>query len=231
MPIPPPRLRAAGIHFADNRSFVDAACRDARRLAVVANLQGSGAVLDIGCGAGRLAIGILEELGGIANYDGVDVNRNVVGWGRRHLTRYDARLHFHLLDVQNERYNPSGSEVAAQFTLPMQAASYDAVYSYSVFSHMHGPDVERYLHEIRRLLKSAGIALFTAFVEADVPDEEENPRSYGSGAWEGALHCVRFSRSYFDAMVSRAGLEVGGFEYGQETDGQSLYVVAPRELQ
>ena len=42
---------------------------------------------------------------------------------------------------------------------------------------------------------------------------------------EGRLHCTRFSRRYFEDLVTAAGMAVDRFVYGHETDGQSHYVL------
>jgi hypothetical protein len=36
---------------------------------------------------------------------------------------------------------------------------------------------------------------------------------------------VRFDRRFFEGLVAGAGLEVEDFTHGQETDGQSLYIL------
>jgi hypothetical protein len=46
--------------------------------------------------------------------------------------------------------------------------------------------------------------------------------------WKGRLHCTRFARWHFEDHVNAARLAVDRFEYGQETDGQSLYVLRKR---
>jgi len=86
-------------------------------------------------------------------------------------------------------------------------------------------DTAAYLGEVSRLLKPGGRAFVTAFVEEGVPDVEENPAGYGPLEWSGPLHCVRFDKAFFEGMVRAAGLEVDSLEHGQETDGQSLYIL------
>jgi hypothetical protein len=54
----------------------------------------------------------------------------------------------------------------------------------------------------------------------------ENPQDYLKLDWRGPLHCVRFDRDFFESLLSTAGLRVDRFEHGQETDGQSMYVLA-----
>lgn len=226
-PLPPPALRAGGRHFASDRSFVEGGRRDARLLVERTGLNGSSTVLDIGCGAGRLAIGILEVVGSLLAYYGLDVRREVIEWDRRFLTRRYPWLRFEHVDVANERYNVRGQLSPASSRLPFGDRWFDAVYAYSVFSHMSGGDVQAYLSEMRRVLRPTGMGIFTAFVEDGVPEEAVNPGDYGPIAWEGALHCVRFRREYFEAMVHRSGLEVMALDHGRETDRQSLFVVAP----
>jgi SAM-dependent methyltransferase len=208
-----------GRHFEEDADFV------ASGVASVARLEGHGLeprhrLLDWGCGAGRLAVGLKERWGNAGSYIGLDVQRPLISWARRHLG--GEGFEFVFVDVENERYNPTGS---ADGAIPIGDASVDVVHAYSVFSHMRGADAARYLHEISRVVRGDGFAFFTAFVEDDVPHEMENPRDYGPLAWSGRLHCVRFDRTYFDSLIENAGLSVSVFEHGRDTDGQSAYVV------
>jgi ubiquinone/menaquinone biosynthesis C-methylase UbiE len=208
-----------GQHFLDNTELVKTAKRDVQRLADH-GLTKESRLLDWGCGAGRLAIGVIETWGGIAFYNGVDVQKDLILWDQRHLARPGIR--FTYVNLANARYNPDGSPV---LQIPGDDGGYDALYGYSVLSHMDTKEVHTYLAEIRRLLSPNGFAWVTAFVERNVPDEEENPTGYGPLEWKGALHCVRFEQSYFERLIAEAGLRVDLFEHGDETDGQSLYVL------
>jgi len=101
-------------------------------------------------------------------------------------------------------------------------------YAYSVFSHMNDEDTPAYLRLIQEALSPTGKAFVTCFVEEDVPGWEENPEGYGPLEWKGRLHCTRFARWHFEDHVNAARLAVDRFEYGRETDGQSLYVLRGR---
>ena len=219
--LPPAQLRMGGAHFLDNAALVATARRDVARLAEH-GLTRDGSLLDWGCGAGRLAIGVIETWNGIARYDGIDVQRDLIRWATRHVAR--AGIAFTHVDIANARYNRGGTR---EHRIPGSSASYDALYAYSVLSHMDASELADYLREIRRLLKPDGFAWVTAFVEEGVADATENPEGYGPIPWEGALHCVRFERRFFESAVRSAGLAVGRFEHGQETDGQSSYVLRP----
>jgi ubiquinone/menaquinone biosynthesis C-methylase UbiE len=223
--LPPEELRAGGHHFRRDRDFIRSARREAELLVRGAGMRGGGRVLDVGCGAGRLAYGLVSRLGDAIAYDGVDVMEAPIAWCREAISATHPAYRFTRLDVRNERYNPSGAEDATAARLPFEASAFDVVYAYSVLSHMRGHDVEAYLREFTRLVAPGGRAVVTAFVEEDVEDEAVNPPGYGPLAWSGDLHCVRFSRAWFETAVRGAGLEVLRFDHGRATDGQSRVVL------
>jgi len=212
-----------GKHFQMNNGFVAEAKRDVRRL-IRQGYTPDVPLLDWGCGAGRLAIGALETWPDFANYDGIDVQRNLVEWARRNVAR--PGVTFTWVDASNARYNPNGGKGCV---IPGETAHYGAVYAYSVLSHMVSADVQGYLLEIRRLLKSNGFALVTAFVEEDVVAEAENPEGYGPLQWQGPLHCVRYDRRYFTSMVHNADLKITDLSYATETDGQTAVILRRSE--
>ena len=221
--LPPGKYRMGGKHFKNDKAFIRTAVRDVERLEAYCGLDRDSALLDWGCGAGRLAVGVREKLGRIRDYHGVDIQPELVAWAQENLSGDGYR--FSLLDVSNERYNPEGH---AERTIGAEPDSVDVFYAYSVFSHMNEEDTAAYLKLIQQALTSTGKALVTCFVEEDVPGWEENPEGYGPLEWKGRLHCTRFARWHFEDFVNAARLAVDRFEYGQETDGQSLYVLRKR---
>ena len=218
--LPPLPFRMGGAHFREDSDFVRAGVGDVKRLAEVTGLSRSSRLLDWGCGAGRLAVGVKEYFGNIDLYHGVDVNKEFIAWNRRNLGGEHFR--FSQVNTFNERYNRHGYPWSK---MPSETGSIDVFYAYSVFSHLRTPDTLRYLMEIERVLQSDGWAFITAFVEDEVPDEAENPVGYGSLKWSGPLHCIRYNRKFFDGMVTQADLTITKFEHGKETDGQSLYLL------
>jgi SAM-dependent methyltransferase len=219
-PIPVRLLRFGGKNFARGEDFVASGEREADRLVRDFGLSRDSRLLDVGCGPGRLAIGILRRVGEIAAYRGVDVDPAAVRWCERHIAREHPSFRFQLLDVANPRYNPGGQADAAAVRLPFDDASFDLIYLYSVFSHMLADDVRAYLREFRRVLVPGGKAFATAFIEEGVPPVQENPPNY-LRPWSGPLHCVRYDRAFFDSLAEEAGLHVERFAHGGETDGQS----------
>ena len=222
--LPPVRLRMGGAHFRQDADVVDAAIRDVAVLQRYAGLDRNSSLLDWGCGAGRLAVGVKQALGHVRDYHGVDVQPTLVEWAQTNLT--DRHTRFSLVDQRNERYNPDGE---ATFAIPAEDGTVDVLYAYSVFSHMLEADVAGYSATIARILAPGGRAVMTAFVEDGVSPCEENPVGYGPFDWKGRLHCVRFERGHFERVLWQAGLAVDEFAYGRETDGQSLYSLRRRD--
>ena len=223
IPLPPQDLRMGGAHFLEDADFVEGGVRDVRVLRRRAGLTRESRLLDWGCGAGRLAIGVKTLLGHVEDYHGIDIQPHLLEWARDNLT--DEHTRFTLVDAQNKRYNPSGT---TSYEIPAEPGSVDVFYAYSVFSHMLADDVAGYSRTIASLLAPRGRAWLTAFVEEDVPDCVENPRDYRKLRWRGPLHCVRYERRFFESTLWDAGLAVTEFVHGRETDGQSMYVLKRR---
>jgi ubiquinone/menaquinone biosynthesis C-methylase UbiE len=217
-------MRFGGVHFLDDEAFLAAGEADARRLMEWCGLTKDRTVLDIGCGTGRLPIGILSTLKSIRSYYGVDVSEAAVDWCSRHITPDHPSCRFLRINAKNERYNPRGEDIGDAFRLPFPPASFDIIHLYSVFSHMRSKDIRAYLREFTQLLKPSGSIFLTAFVADGVPDEGENPPDMQK-EWKGALHCVRFSRPFFTRLIADAGFTITRESLGTETDGQSAFLL------
>jgi len=224
MTLPSTFLRFGGQNFLDDEVFLQSGEKEAKRLQKDFGLKKEGAVLEIGCGYGRLPIGILSAIGPISTYQGVDVSDGAIQWCKRYISKKHPSFCFLHINAHNKRYNPKGSAITTAFRLPLADHSFDIIYLYSVFSHMHSDEIRPYLKEFRRLLTPTGKVFLTAFVEKNVADEKENPKGYKQ-QWKGALHCVRYSENFFRSFLAENGLRIHALHHGTETDGQSaLYL-------
>jgi SAM-dependent methyltransferase len=99
-------------------------------------------VLDFGCGCAR-TLRWLKEIYPATKFYGADVDGEAIAWCVRHIK--DAFF------VQSSPNPP----------LPFESAYFDIVYCFSVFTHLDEPMQDRWLVELRRVLKSGGILILT----------------------------------------------------------------------
>ena len=131
------------------------------------DLKPGASVLDIGCGAGRMAFPICAALNETGRYIGFDIAPGALAFARRHV-RGDCAIPFHHADLANREYARRGAPAEA-YVFPADDASVDAAIATSVFSHILPGAAERYLAETGRVLRQGGRIMLTAFLvrEAD----------------------------------------------------------------
>ena len=129
-------------------------------------LQPGEAVLDVGCGIGRMARPLAGYLSEAGSYDGFDVNRDGIGWCRR---RYAGRpnFRFQVADLYNRRYNPRGAHAAVEYRFPYDDARFDFVILTSVLTHLLEAEADHYLAETARVLRPGGRVFATFFLLDD----------------------------------------------------------------
>jgi len=119
-------------------------------------------VLDIGSGIGNLAIGLIGHLRG--GYDGLEIHPQAVAWCQQAITRRYPQFRFHRADVFSRAYNPHGRVDASAYSFPFDDEQFDVVCLGSVFTHMLPDAVERYVHEISRVLAPGGQCIASYFL-------------------------------------------------------------------
>ena len=123
-------------------------------------IAGRSKVLDVGCGHGRQAIGMMEC--GIGGYTGLDVVQDSIEFCKTAFAGLSG-FEFHHLDVKNEFYNPKGRQLPEEVVFPVETGAYDAVVAGSLYTHLRTRRVcERYLDESIRALKPGG-RIFCSF--------------------------------------------------------------------
>ena len=149
VPLPHRRLRLMGD---DDTRFTEQANRLAH-LTYQWGLEDGDELLDVGCGVGRLAIGLLVGTSFQGRYVGFDVMPRHVRWARRHLTPVAPSFRFRHVDVHNDRYNPEGAVAPAELRFPARSGGFDLATLYSIFTHFYRADIEVYLAELHRVLR------------------------------------------------------------------------------
>lgn len=185
----------------------------------LAGLQPDEAVLDVGCGVGRVALPLTKYLSAAGRYDGFDIIRENVGWCRRAITPRYPNFRFRHADVFNREYNPRGKLRGDAFQFPYLDGSFDVVFLTSVFTHLTPPDAAHYLREVGRMLRPGGRCLATFFL---LNVESNALVDSGQGAFtlepaEGAsrVHsrqvpeaCIVLDERFIEESVRAAGLTV-----------------------
>ena len=229
MILPAKHLRLCGREYLDDEHFLSAGQVDADRLTEHFGLNAGTRLLDIGCGPGRIAIGILSRIPDFQHYRGVDIVKKRITWCRRHITRNHPNFQFGYLHLRNLRYNPAGDPIQSDFRFPFADEEFDIVCLWSVFSHMITEEVRIYLREVQRMLAPGGRVFLTAFMEDGVPDMAVNPRDYEENlSWKGPLHCVRYNKSFFQSLVAESGLRVDYVSDEKVGNGQRMLHLSNR---
>ena len=219
--LPPGSLRGCTWPFKNDRYFLDSARGEAVRLIKHCGLSSSDRVLDIGCGAGRPALGLLAVVGAVRGYEGIDVDRYAIDWCQHWITPDHPAFRFTHLDIQNDRYNRAGRvHLNDQFRFDFPDGCFDVICLYSVITHMRAADTQVYLRELRRLLAPQGAVFLTAYLERDVPDVSINPTGYRDQT-DQPLHRVRLSRDFFERLLADSGLAIEQLDVHGELDGQT----------
>ncbi len=192
-------------------------------------LRDDDALLDVGCGVGRLPIGLLEKGTFQGRYVGFDVSAKHVRWARQHLRPIAPRFRFRLVDVQNDRYNPDGEVTGDGITFPVRTGAFDVACLFSVFTHFEATDIARYLSELERALRPGGSVVATWFlwdderrdaVEAGAHPMVHQRDEHVLYAYEqDPLWAIAHHLDRVRSMIASAGLEVEAIRYGTWAGG------------
>lgn len=220
-PLPPPELaiQFGGGDFVRIGRDLLTLCRDWGGLAPDA------AVLDVGSGAGRLAVALCDYLGETGRYEGFDIYPPGIEWCRQAITPLFPRFRFRLVDVYNRLYYPFGTVEAARFVFPYPDDTFDFVVLNSVFTHMRPADVANYLGQVRRVLRPGGVCLCTFFL---LDAATRGLIAAGRAVWRfehafGVFHvanpgdpeeAVAYEESFVRKLVAANGLDIFRLVHG-----------------
>ena len=176
-----------------------------RELLVLHGLQKDANVVDVGCGAGRLAKPLSGYLTG--RYVGFDIVSELVDYARTQTARPDWRF-----------------AVSTGLGIDAPDESADVVCFFSVFTHLLHEESYSYLSEAKRVLKPGGTVVFS-FLEFAIPSHwlvfELNVAQVGQSR-------------HHDQFMSRDGItkwaQELGFEIEALHDGDKAYIPIPEPI-
>jgi SAM-dependent methyltransferase len=121
------------------------------------------AVLDFGCGCGRLARQMLQQRVRPRRYVGFDLHPGMVRWCRENLSPHASDFTFRHHDVDNMTFNP-GTDKPAVLPMPAEDGAFSLVIALSVFTHTIQSHAEYYLREVARVLRADGVLAASFFL-------------------------------------------------------------------
>ncbi len=127
-------------------------------------LQPDEHLLDVGSGIGRKTLPLVDYLNERGSYDGLELVKTGVDWCTEKYTLKYPTFRFHLIDVYNDHYNREGKFKATDYRFPFGDDHFDLAVLNSVFTHMRAEEVENYLKEIARVLKTGARCLISFFL-------------------------------------------------------------------
>jgi len=133
-------------------------------LTLLCGLHRDSSVLELGCGHGRTAHGLLHYLRHPGFYRGLDVDRTRLWEAQSRIQRGHPNFQFIWADVYNRHYNPEGRYQAECYVFPFEDETFDVVYAASVFTHLLPDETSNYFCQTRRVLKPEGKCLFSFFL-------------------------------------------------------------------
>lgn len=193
-------------------------CRD--RL----GLEPGGRILDVGCGWGRLAFALRDEMGPGVEYEGFDPHTKHVQFAQKSLGMAHPRFGVHIADIANEIYNPGGSLVPIRFRFPYSDDRFDAVVAHALFRYLQPEAFEHYVAEIARVLRPGGRFLASFYLLNEdstkrLPSLKEPlcfafPAGNVTGTRPHREGLLAYREDYVREVLARNRLEPGRIDYG-----------------
>jgi SAM-dependent methyltransferase len=166
------------------------------------------AVLDFGCGCGRLARQMIQQRVRPRRYVGFDLHPGMVRWCREKLAPHAQGFEFLHHDVANPSFNPGPGKLPV-LPMPVEDGAFSLVVAFSVFTHTIQSHAEYYLHEVTRVMRPGGVlvASFFLFEKKFFPMMHDFQNALYINV-EDPWNAVIFDRGWLEASLRNLGLGV-----------------------
>ena len=239
VPVPPPEFRSlvSGDPTTSEEDHTKIGRALFEMIKAGCDLKPSSAVLDIGCGCGRIATHMGSYLTK-GTYHGVDIVKPMVDWCATEITSRYPNFHFHHADLRNTLYSANG-RTADSYVFPFPDGMFDVIFATSVFTHLVPDSARQYLNETARMLKPRmGLALLSFFLLSENrPRRTMNGKLYQCDGFNvidkaNPEHVVVYEESIARQMIEAAGLKIKRFDCSAPSDNpedwstQDIFVVS-----
>lgn len=167
-------------------------------------------VLDVGCGV-RFVGTIINKQIPIKSYTGIEVCRPIVRFLNHQVAANDQRFKFYHWNAQNDLYNRSGTSLAHIESLPANA-TFDAIWLFSVFTHLNPADARAMLKILRPHMREKGRLFFTAFIDPQRQGFRDMSKQ------KPLLH-ARYGKKLMESIIQESGWAI-----------QAQFPVAPKKF-
>ena len=199
----------------------------------LAGLKPEHAVLDVGCGIGRMALPLTHFLNDKGSYNGFDIVKSGIDWCNKHISGEYPNFRFQYTGLYNQLYNTSDKADAGNFVFPYADEKFDFVFLTSVFTHMMPKEVEQYIYEIGRVMKPGATCLISFFIvnceSEDLMIKQPTIMDFPINNGFYRLHSslvdtanVAYDEEWLLEKLGNAGLKMETIKYGQWC-GRSSY--------
>lgn len=189
-------------------------------------LQPNHAVLDVGCGIGRMALPLTRFLNEKGSYNGFDIVKSGIDWCNTHISAQHKNFRFQYTGLYNQLYNTADKNDASNFIFPYEDDKFDFVFLTSVFTHMMPAEVEHYINEISRVMKPGATSLMSFFIvnceSEDLMIKKPTHMNFPINKGYYRLHSSRvdtanvaYDEEWLLEKLENAGLQMETIKYGQ----------------
>ncbi len=166
------------------------------------------AVLDFGCGCGRLARQMLQQHPRPGRYVGFDLHFGMIRWCNDNLAPRAPGFSFVHHDVHNASFNPDPTKPLLR-PMPAETGAFSLLIALSVFTHTIQSHAEYYLREAARVLRPDGemAASFFLFEKRYFPMMQDFQNALYINI-DDPWNAVIFDRQWLEASLEALGLGV-----------------------
>jgi SAM-dependent methyltransferase len=155
-------------------------------------------LLDFGCGV-RFSQAIINNGLSIGRYVGVDNFPKMIEFLRRNVQ--DSRFKYIFFDAYHPMYNPQGTALSSDATLPLPVEDFDLACMFSVITHQSPSGSAQIFSLLRRYVKRDGRLFFTCFLDDSISTFEDRSPEQNLG------RCF-YNREFLTGLVEDCGWQL-----------------------